>query len=152
MAFETVRDIIEHARHFHNRLSEFYQQLSSASEKEKIRILLNYMSRHEQNMAECLTRYEKESARKLLDTWFKFPPEMAGCKCFECVQWRPDMSVNEIIDLAMKVDACLISLYRKTAEKAVSQEIKDLFTKLLEMEQKEETNALRNALNYDEEL
>jgi hypothetical protein len=35
----------------------------------------------------------------------KIPPEMAGCKCFECVQWRPDMSVNEIIDLAMKVDA-----------------------------------------------
>ena len=152
MAFSRVRDILDRARVFHEQLSGFYANMEKTADREKSRILLNYMSRHEQNMVECLARYEKEAANRVLDTWFKFPPEMKECRCFECVDLKPSMSLDDIIDVALKVDQCLLKLYSETAEKSNSQEVRDLFRKLLELEQKEETECLRNALHYEQEL
>ncbi|HPG00879.1 MAG TPA: ferritin family protein [Kiritimatiellia bacterium] len=151
MAFERVTDIVEHAKQFHRQLSALYGQLAVTAEREKIRILLNYMSRHEQHLVECLGGYEKDAAQKVLGTWFKFVPEMPKCKCFECVDLKPDMSVDQIIETALRVDRCLLKFYAEAAEKAVVPEVKDLFSKLVEMEKHKETERLRNALAYDEE-
>ncbi len=151
MAFERVRDILNHAKDFHRRLGEFYAQCGAGADREKVRILLNYMSRHEANLAECLAMYEREAAARILDTWFKYPPEMPTCRCFECIRLEPDMGVDEIVEAALKVDACLLDLYRRTAEQSVSREVRDLFNELVEREKKEETECLRNALTFDEQ-
>ena len=151
MAFERVTDIVEHAKQFHRKLGKLYEQLADAAAKEKVRILLNYMSRHEQQLVECLAGYEKDAAAKVLGTWFKFAPAMPKCECFECVDLKPDMTVEQIIETALRVDHCLLKVDAEASEKAVVPEVKDLFSKLVEMEKKKETESLRNALAYDEE-
>ena len=149
MAFERVIDILDHAKKFHQALGNLYQQVGVQSGKEKLRILLNYMARHEAHLAECLAGLESDAAKRILHTWFKYPPEMPSCKCFECIDLKPDMEVEEIVEAAMKVDRCLINLYTETAQKAATDEVKDFFRRLLDLEKKEETECLRNALAYD---
>lgn len=151
MAFQRTRDILEHAKSFHEQLSAFYGRLSDTAAKDRIKVLLNYMSRHEQHLVEALSGLESDAARKVLDTWFKFGPEMPACTCFECMDLQPDMTLEQITQAALKVDRCLVDFYRQAVEKAVSQDVKDLFTRLLEMEQKEETECLKNALWYAQE-
>jgi rubrerythrin len=151
MSFETTRDILEHAKKFHKQLGELYGRISLTADKERIKILLTYMSRHEQRLVECLSGFESDAAKKVLNTWFKFAPEMPKCKCFECVDLKPDMDIDHVIEAAMKVDRCLIRFYEEASEKASIPEVKDLFARLLEMEKEEETKCLRNALAYDEE-
>lgn len=148
---QRTRDILENARAFHAQLSDFYAQMGRAAGREKIKMLLTYMSRHESNLAECLGRYEKDAARRVLDTWFRFASSPPTCKCFEDLRISPDASVEDVVRMALNIDQCLIDLYKEMAERAVSQEVRDLFQSLLNMEEKEGAAMVRNALILDRE-
>ncbi|MBU1909561.1 MAG: hypothetical protein KJ726_05915 [Verrucomicrobia bacterium] len=152
MTTQRTRDILERAREFHAQLSRFYERMGESVDHEKIRMLLTYMSRHETNLAECLTRYKREAAERVLDTWFKYVSEKATCKSFEGVVIRPDATVEEVVQIALRLDRCLVDLYTEMAERAVSQEVRDLFMSLLKTEQKEENQMVRNAFTLDQEI
>lgn len=151
MAFKRVRDILDRARQFHEALSEYYARNADQASNEKTSILLQYMSRHEKNMVECLSHYEGEAAESVLDTWFKFPPEMKHDHCFECMTVTPDMTVEDMQKTALRVDQCLLEFYRKAGEKTSSPAVRDLFSQLQALEKKEETKALREALTFDQQ-
>ena len=148
---QRTRDILQRAREFHAQLSDFYAQMGRTVGREKIRMLLTYMSRHESNLAECLGQYEKDAARRVLDTWFRYSPDQPLCKCFEGVQISPDASVEDVVRMALQFDACLLDNYREMAERAVSVEVRELFQSLLKMEEKEGSALARNALLLDRE-
>ena len=152
MTTQRTRDILERAREFHAQLSRFYERMGETVGHEKIRMLLTYMSRHETNLAECLARYERDAAERVLDTWFKYVSEKATCKCFEGVVIPPDATVDDVVQIALRLDRCLVDLYTETAERAVSQEVRDLFTSLLKTEQKQENRMVRDALTLDQEI
>jgi hypothetical protein len=151
MAFETIGDVLEHAKQFHRKLAELYGQLGDTARKDKIRILLTYMQRHEENMVDVLHSLEEDTSQRILKTWFKYPPEFPRHKCFECVTLLPEMTAEEIVDAALRVDECLRRLYRHGLEKAITPETKDFFGKLLDMEKQKETEVLRNALTFDQQ-
>ena len=50
MAYETVRDILDRVRNFHDQVGEYYHRLYSIADKERVRILLDYLSRHEKHL------------------------------------------------------------------------------------------------------
>jgi hypothetical protein len=150
-SFETVRDIVDHAKVFHRRLSEAYTKLGDRSDRERIKVLLTYMSRHQEHVAECLAELETTAARRIMDTWFKFTPKMKHEKCFECINLDANMTTEEIVSTTLRVDKCLVGFYEQAASNAVSQDVRDLFAKLLEMEKKEETQCLRNMVEFDAE-
>lgn len=151
MAFERTRDVLDYAKKFHRDLSGFYAKLGETAAKEKIRILLNYISRHEQHLEECLQGYENDASRNILDTWFKYTPEMPPCRCFEKEVLTPDMTVDQVVETMLRIDRCFIELYRQMAEKAHTPEMRDLFNKLLDMEKTEETQLLSRALSFIEQ-
>ncbi|OQA26084.1 MAG: hypothetical protein BWY59_01521 [Verrucomicrobia bacterium ADurb.Bin345] len=151
MAFETMRSVLDYAKKFHQDLAAFYAGLEDRTGQEKMRILLNYMSRHEEHLMECLKQYEADATESILNVWFKYTPDMPQCRCFEKIKFSPDMTVDEIVDAARTIDRCFVDLYRQMAEKAPTPETKDLFKKLLEMEQREEVLCLSNALSFIEQ-
>ena len=50
MAFETTKDVLDHARDFHRQLSDHYAQLRDKAERERVKMLLDYLSRHEKHL------------------------------------------------------------------------------------------------------
>jgi len=113
-------------------------------------MVLTYLQRHEQNLETCLSAYEKDASQRVLNTWFKFAPglEMPDCAQFAVVD--PNLSVDDVVTLAMRYDECLIRLYRVVEENAVSQDVQNLFRKLLTMAQVEEHHLARDTIEMQD--
>ena len=146
MASETVGDILERVRRFHRELGEFYQKVENLAERERAKLVLEFLQRHEIYLDESLAAYEKDASKGVLDTWFKSTPKMEIGECFDDAEIRPDMSVEDVLRIAMRFDNCVIELYKSLAEQSVSEDVRNLFSTLLEMEKKEEHQVVRNTI------
>jgi len=148
MAYQQTRDILERARDFHHQLSEFYRRLGDSAERATVKMLLEYMSRHEKHLEESLAVYEEAAAGNVLDSWFKYTPERATCKCFEGVELGASMSVGDVVSIAMRLDDCLVNLYKEAAESLPAGQVQEVFAKLLEQEEQEKVRLTRDALEF----
>ena len=66
MGCRSTRELLDLVRDFHKQLSELYARMAEVATKEKVKMLLNYMSRHETQLEQCLARYEEHAAKSLL--------------------------------------------------------------------------------------
>jgi len=146
MAYNKTKDIIDRARLFHQHISELYERLEKVDQKEHVKMLLDYMSRHEKHLAECLEEYEEEMSEKILDTWYKYTPNNKSCEHLENYELKSDMTIDDLVSLAIHLDECLVKLYRDVAENAESDEVRALFASLLKKEEHEEIQLMKNAL------
>ncbi|MCF7847672.1 MAG: hypothetical protein K9M45_02385 [Kiritimatiellales bacterium] len=144
-----TRDVLEQARTFHRRLSGFYEELKDSVHRERTRILLDYMSRHEDYLANSLGAFEEAVSNNVLDTYFQFSFEDATISCFADFEIKAEMDVNDVIQAAMHFDSCLIAFYKEMAERTVSGEIREIFENLLELEKHEQVALSKRALEFD---
>ena len=148
MPFETTREVLEHAREFHRDLKEYYKSLMEKTDQERVRMLLDYLSRHEKNLEEGLARYESEIASKIRDTWFQYPPPkeaVAVCKDI-AISNIEDLSVDGIVKLALDFDSCIIEMYEAIIKSSDSAEVREIFQSLLNLEKQEELELVRDSL------
>lgn len=147
---ETVKDVLERARVFHRDMSAFYGRMSNVAERERVRLVLDYLARHERYMDDCLSAFEKGAGKQVLTTWYKYTPPKATVAALSGIELRPDMSVEDVLKVAFRLDECLVALYRGMAEGAPSVEIRDLFNKLLELEKKAEHQLVRDTVEMED--
>ncbi len=148
--FETTRDIIDLARRFHGEVSAFYEHLGNQASKGRVKLLLQYMSRHEKHLERCLEEYEQDASERILATWFQYAPATTPIEHLQTVQLEPEMSIDDVVEVALRLDECLVDLYREVAEQADSREVTELFCNLLDLEQQEEIAVTRNALSIQD--
>ena len=147
---KTIRELIDQARDFHHQLAGFYEKLGGIAEQERVRLLLDYMSRHEGHLEQCLREYEDDTGADVLESCMSFTPGSATCQCFEGIELKPDMSTSDVINTAMKLDDCLVRFYRQIAENATNPRVRALFNQLMDLEQAEERITVRNAIEVDD--
>jgi hypothetical protein len=147
---ETVRDVLNRARTFHGKLCDLYGRMSDIAEKERVKLVLNYMSRHEHYMDECLSAFEKGANKQVLETWYKYTSPKSTVAALEGIELRTDMTVEDVLKVAMRLDECLVDLYRGMAEGAPSAELRSLFQELLELENMEQRQLVRDAVEMED--
>ncbi len=145
MRFKTTRDVLDRVVTFHQQLRDLYLRHANIADKERVKLLLDYMARHEEHLQKSLSQYEDNASERILDTWFKHIPSSAILKDCNDVRLAPDMSVEEIVKTALKFDDCLVDFYTVMAEKCVSEEVKSIFSNLLKMENQEKMKLVRIA-------
>lgn len=146
MSNEQTRDILEHARQFHRQVSEFYDQLSSQAEKERIKMLLEYMSRHEKNMAKTLEKFERSAPKRLMGACYKVGLQFRPCsEVVRDLNVSSDMSVDDVLQMGLEFDDCLIAVYKDRAESAPDEKVRGVFQNLVELAQKEKRLLSRDA-------
>jgi len=129
MAFEQTRDILEKARGFHRDLAAYFERLERVAQQEKVRMVLEYLRRHEQAMDEELKSFEARAERPVLDSWFKYAPESVQ-ETIARLEIRPDMTVEEVVAIALKLDEQLLELYGHAARLAPDADARELFANL----------------------
>lgn len=150
MSYQRTQDIIDQARAFHTRLVGYYGDLSEQSHTPRLQLLLDYLSRHESNLAAALKRYESDASRRILETWFSYVPDERELNACAILNLDADMDADELVDAAMRYDDCLISLYRQIERTAAVPEVREVFANLLALEEQEKHQTTRNALSiYD---
>lgn len=146
MRFEQTKDILEHARTFHNYVAEYYHQLKEKSNKERLKMFLDYFEEHERHLEETIADYEESLNEKLLKTWFKMSPCEEVFKKLQALLKAGENSVEQLIQLALQVDDCLINMYKTLAERAEVPKLRELFTDLIQLEENEKRKAVRTLI------
>ena len=150
MSFQRLRDIIVQVRRFHTELSAHFHALNDTEQQERVRMLLDYLSRHESHMARVLKKFEQDASPKVLDTWFQytvpFDPEA------EKLPPHPNLSMEEVIDRATRFDECLVDLYKTLALESGLNDIKEVCEQLVLLEESERSGRSRSIAGLQQDM
>jgi len=149
MPFEQTRDVIERARQFHRQLAEFYHRVESEVDRERVKMTIEYLAAHEERMERRLAEFETATGRRILDTWYQYPPDDTIRAALAATEIRSDMSVTEAICMALDLDEHLLRLYARAADAAQSAEVRDAFETLLEEGKKERSKLVLDLFEPD---
>ena len=141
MSFETTRCLLEHIKDYHRQLGVLYSQTADSTEQQKVKMLLHYLGRHELKFDKILVECESEASSNVLDTWFSFTPEKLPK--LDNTKLEPDMTVDEVMQAALRFDDIIITFCRQVTDEAVSNDVSELFNSLMRLEENEERAILR---------
>lgn len=152
MPYEQVHNILKRAQQFHHKLAEFYQKLDEATDKEKarVKILLQYLQKHEEKLEHKLSTFGSDASKNILDTWVQFPPEERPEKIFDPSRVSKDMSVNDIVVLTLEFDNALLRFYKRARDVATTDEIADVFNDLFIEGERERNNLVQAVFGVEE--
>jgi len=146
MSYQTTRQLLEQAKHFHRQLRDVYSAAAASASSANTKSLLEYMSWHEGDAEQCLQDYETRSPAKILDTWFQFTPGMRRMASAEDVLMLQGMSVEDVADVASEVDERLQRFLRGISDLAPSTEVRDVFANLSRLQEDRQRKATRVVL------
>ena len=149
--YKQEREILDQIRSFHKRLSEFYSSLKDKAENQKAIMLLDYLSRHEKLREEFIIRYKEVAPEPLMQSWLQLPDEHLSkkiCKCFESIEYKSKYTIEDIVEIAMHLDDCLIKVYEALAvEEESNSKVSNIFYALMKKTKQQEMNLARD-LNW----
>lgn len=138
MASLQIKDILEHIRRYHHQLANQLEELKAHESDQRIRLLLDYMARHEINFEKTLSGYEKDTAKSILATWIKYVPDDAITEAANQLNLHGEMPADEILAAVMAFDRALTDMYRELADETSVPRVQELFTKLIDLENRKD--------------
>ncbi len=146
---ESVNQIIDRIRALHQDLAARFEGIASGADKERLRMVSDYIGRHERHMAEALSAYQDSASRAVLDTWFKNTPGRPIHECLDRVRLDAADS-TALIRSVLAMDRCLVASFNSIAESAPVEEVRDFFQQLVGMEEREEHKLIRDAIEMED--
>jgi len=150
MPYGQAKEIIEAARAFHRRASMFYQELSDQAEAGKVKMLLDYLVRHEAHLDRALSDYTQDVRIKALNAWYQYAQDKCLLQPFDISQYPEELTVDDVMNIGLNIDSCLLASYRGMAEATTSSEVREIFENLLLMEQQKKHKFARVALEIED--
>ncbi len=130
-----VKNVLEAATEFHRDLERLYGQLAAKTNRQDARMLLDYMSRDEKHFEQALVEMQSEHQEKVLEAWMQYEPDDRVLDVPHAEELRDGMTVDDILELALRLDEKLVVFYTQAAELVELPEAKDLFSKLAEQQE-----------------
>jgi rubrerythrin len=147
MHYKTVKDVIDHSRRLHQQISKLYKNIKQKQTQERVKMLLDYLQRHEEHLEKSLSQFEHDKSQKVLDSWFQYAPDQDLSEILSTIEINDHMDSEEVIIMALKLDDYFIELYESMVTNSSSPSVKAVFQNLLDMEQQEKIRTARTALN-----
>ncbi len=145
MRFGTIQDVVDFAAKLHAALSDQYAELEQLSSSERARLMLDYLNRHEQNLAQAMAQYEGDMTEGIAALWMQDVPELQSVELVEKVRGVDLGNVENIIAVALDVDEYLIKLYQRMADEVDSDAGREVFMSLIKLEDNERHRLSRAA-------
>jgi rubrerythrin len=142
-----VKDFVHFGKELHAEVRKLFEAINDHAELERVRMLLDYLSRHEHHMEESLARFEKSSHSGILEAWLEYSPSLDVEAVMNRYVLPEKPSSDEIVNAAMAFDDTLVVLYREVAAKVNDQKVKALFNNLLALEEKERIQVARAVMD-----
>ncbi|CAI8821424.1 MULTISPECIES: hypothetical protein [Methylococcus] len=144
--FEQVRDVLDHGKELHDQIRAYYETLKKQTDQSEIRLkmALDYLSRHEDEQKEMLERFEENARSALLNTWLQFAPSDHVEELLAKTKPRPGMSVDEVVQIACAFDDALVTLYKEAAAEMDDPKARNVFNNLAEASEKEKQRIVRD--------
>jgi len=140
MNFETMREVLQRVEIFHRNLSAYFERRGANEKQEKIKLLLDYLSRHESNLAQAVQAFSAHGQQGVLNTWLQYTSPALPVDCAISDQ----MAFDEVIKVALVFDDSLLDLYRTVVQEADIPEVREVAENLLAMENEERRRRTRS--------
>ena len=145
MRFGTIQDVVDFAGKLHAALSEQYAELEQLSSSERAQLMLDYLNRHEQNLAQAMDKYDADMTQGIAALWLQDVPELQPEELVEKVRGVDLGNVDNFIAVALDVDEYLIKLYQRMADEVDSDAGREVFKSLIKLEDNERHRLSRAA-------
>lgn len=150
MSYSTVKDIIEYSRRLHEHARNLYEQLRDQTQRERVDMMLHLLAEHENTLALSMENIEEGLSAKVLQEWHQFEPGSISDALAGVVDFHPDISVDELVKIALKIDDYMIGLYRQMLSEATGSGSRQLFSSLVKLEEAEKMRTVRAALSAND--
>lgn len=135
METESVRDVLHWSTKFHASLAYRLDKSQDEAVGERERLLMNYLSEHEQLLADNYMRYQKATEMKALKTWsYEYSNTFPKGWMQDFQSPYSDMTSQEIILDVEAQHNSLIEFYQHLKRHAHISEVVDLIDQLIDME------------------
>lgn len=150
MPYGQAKEILDAAHEFHRRAAKFYEQLADKAEGARVKMLLDYLVRHEKHLDRALSDYKDEIRTRALNGWYQYAQEQCLMAPFDVSQYPADMTVEQVMNIGLEMDKCLVASYKGMAESAATPECREIFENLLMMEEQQKHKMARVALEIND--
>ncbi|MCD8523991.1 MAG: hypothetical protein LRY66_03520 [Saccharospirillaceae bacterium] len=147
MSYSTVKDVLEYSRRLHEHARNLYQQLRDQTQRERVDMMLQLLAAHEDTLARSMTSMQEHASQKVLTEWHQFEPGSISDALKNSQELHADISVDELVSVALKIDDYMISLYQQMLSEATSADSRQLFQNLIALEESEKMRTVRAALS-----
>ncbi len=130
-SFKTAREMLTMAEQFHVNLKSHWEKEYASVSEPGAGMLLDYIRHQEKKLMHMVSRYLRRAPDDILDTYFQFTPAEMG-RIDEFSAWRPASGngIEAIMESALEFDAFMRNYYRRAAEMASGEAIRDMFQNL----------------------
>lgn len=135
MRFESIRDILGYIEECHIALVELYKRLSLESNDDKVRLLLYFLENKEQLSYQYIHDYVQQAPLPVLETWVDNMFDKSFPLRCQQLQLQADISIDDVIGLAMTFDSQLIELLQDSAYKSPTLEGQEALQNITSQEQ-----------------
>ena len=150
MSYSTVGDILQYSKELHVHARTLYEQIKDNSQRERVDMMLDLLSEHEKTLGAQVADLQGSASDAVLSEWHQFEPKKIEEVLADCKSLNNDMSVDDLVDVALKLDDFMIDFYRQIASEATSRATREIFTNLIELEENEKMQIVRASLSaYD---
>ncbi len=147
--YKQVKDILESIKSFHSDLSVYYFTLKEKAGDQRTIMMLDYLSRREEYISEYLEKYLHDAKDNILEVWIKYVPWLPNdvfVHCVEELQIVPPLYVDDILDIAMHYDQCLVEFFTVLVNESEDRGAGSVFENLLGAARKEEMKLAKNTM------
>ena len=122
MRFKPIKDFLAYIEECHLALADLYTRLSLEVSNEKVKLLLDFMRNKEQLSYQHLHEYAQQAPTSILETWLDNVFDQGFPMKCQQMQLQPELSIDDVIALAMKLDTQIIELLQNAAHSAATVE------------------------------
>lgn len=146
MTVETIKDILELTRRLHANLALTLQHAARDAPQEKLHMLLDYLSQHEQELSRVIALSEEDAEKAVLQTWCAeyFDKSPFKLETLDNLDFA-NMSTDDVLRSLLAVHDRIIDLYRYLSMRAEVSSTEELLNGLLALEQHEIMRMIRDA-------
>ena len=150
MAVRTVGDMLKRAWQFEQMLANHYAKLARETTREGVRLLTDYMSRHRVRLLATLDELPRDEIHRICAIPVRYEPQAVDRHCLEREQLPPDATADQVLDMAIALNECLVLLYRQTLQQCEDdQEARDVLESLIRSEERDEIELKKTkAMDY----
>ncbi len=146
MRFKTVNEILDWTADFHGRLAVLFDDAAEEHERQRIRMLLDYIADHETRVRYSLENFEVDGADRLLATWFDKAPEIELPEIPENLSALLEAGrIDAIVEYVVAFHNQMIDIYTNLRDQANNESIEAVFDSLAEIEHNEKIKLVRDA-------
>lgn len=115
MRFKPIKEFLAYIEECHKALADLYLRLSLEATDTKVKLLLDFMRNKEELSYLHLHDYAEQAPISLLETWLDNVFDQSFPMKCQQMKIQPDLAIEDVVALAMKLDMQLIELMQTAA-------------------------------------